>query len=152
MDTHLLVDSQTHISDISDVIRLAVAPVFLLTAIATMINSMNTRLSRIVDRRRLLQDRIKNADPERAEEIAGEMKRLIHRSRLVYLAILFAVLAALLICLVMAGAFVAALVSINLVKAVAIAFVFALGSVIVSLGMFLREVYLGVSSGIDSRR
>lgn len=152
MDTHLLVDSQTHISDISDVIRLAVAPVFLLTAIATMINSMNTRLSRIVDRRRLLQDRIKNADPERAEEIEGEMKRLIHRSRLVYLAILFAVLAALLICLVMAGAFVAALVSINLVKAVAIAFVFALGSVIVSLGMFLREVYLGVSSGIDSRR
>ena len=49
---------QTQLADISHVIQLAIAPVFLLTAVATMINAMNTRLGRIVDRRRVVQDRI----------------------------------------------------------------------------------------------
>ena len=40
---------QTQLADISHVIQLAIAPVFLLTAVATMINAMNTRLGRIVD-------------------------------------------------------------------------------------------------------
>ena len=45
---------ESHLTDISRVIQLAVAPVFLLTAIATMIGAMSTRLGRIVDRRRVI--------------------------------------------------------------------------------------------------
>ena len=41
---------ELRVDDITHVIQLSVAPVFLLTSIATMINAMNTRLSRIVDR------------------------------------------------------------------------------------------------------
>ena len=40
---------QDHVSEISRVIQLAVAPVFLLTALATLIGSLNMRLGRIVD-------------------------------------------------------------------------------------------------------
>lgn len=152
MDVGQIVESQNHISDISNVIRLAVAPVFLLTAIATMINAMNARLGRIIDRRRVMQERIKSAVSPALEELKEEMRNLIHRSRLIYFAILFAVLAALLVCLVVAGAFIGALVATDLAKYVAIAFVLAMTSMIISLSLFLREVYLGVSAGIPSAR
>ena len=45
---------ENHISDIAHAIQLAVAPVFLLTAIGTLINVLNARLSRSIDRRRAL--------------------------------------------------------------------------------------------------
>ena len=143
---------ESHISDISRVIQLAVAPVFLLTAIATMINAMNTRLGRIIDRRRLVEERVRKADPENAGELQVELRTLRHRAHLSYLGILFLVLAALLVCLVVAGAFLGALVAVDLSRAVAIVFVLALLSMIVSLGMFLREVYLGVASGSHTVR
>ena len=135
---------ETHLSDISRVIQLAVAPVFLLTAIATMINAMNTRLVRIVDRRRVIEDRLREG--KKRPESEEELRALMRRSHLAYRGILFAVLAALLVCLVVAGAFVGALIAVDLSKAVAVTFVLAMSSMIISLGMFLREVYLGVSS------
>ena len=49
---------ETHISDITQVIQLAVAPVFLLTAIGTLITALNNRLGRVIDRRRVLQERL----------------------------------------------------------------------------------------------
>ena len=58
MEVVQLANPNSHIMAIAEVIRLAVAPVFLLTAIATMVNAMNTRLVRVVDRRRVTQDRI----------------------------------------------------------------------------------------------
>jgi hypothetical protein len=141
---------ETHVSDISHVIQLAVAPVFLLTAIATMINAMNTRLVRVVDRRRVIEDRLLAAP--RKIELEVELTALIHRSHLAYRGIFCAVLAALLVCLVVAGAFIGALIAVDLSKAVAVTFVLAMSSMIVALGMFLREVYLGVSFWGSVRR
>lgn len=151
MDTGQLANAQTHIMAISEVIRLAVAPVFLLTAIATMVNAMNTRLVRVVDRRRVMQDRIKELGASPPENIKDELRLLIRRSRLIYLAILFAVLAALLICIVVAGAFLGALISVDVARGVAISFILAMSAMIISLGLFLREVYLGVSFGMNLR-
>ena len=42
-----------HVTDITRIIQLAVAPVFLLTAIGTILSALNNRLGRIVDRRRV---------------------------------------------------------------------------------------------------
>ena len=138
---------ESHILDISHVIQLSVAPVFLLTGIATLINAMNARLGRIVDRRRQVLDRVKGNENELTDEMAKELRTLYRRSHLSYLGILFSVLSALLICLVIVGAFVGALISVDLTKTVAVVFILALLSMIVSLGLFLREVYLGVSTG-----
>ena len=139
---------ESHILDISHVIQLSVAPVFLLTALATMINAMNTRLGRIVDRRRLVMDRlVGNCDETRLIELEEELGLLYRRAHLAYLGVLFSVLSGLLVCLVMVGAFIGALISVELSKTIAIVFILSLCSMIVSLGMFLREVYLGVSSG-----
>jgi hypothetical protein len=138
---------ESHLTDISRVIQLAVAPVFLLTAIATLISAMNTRLGRIVDRRRVVQAR-DDADPLAT---AIELGQLARRSRLVYLAIFGNVLAALLVCLVVAGAFLGALFSVDLARVVAGFFIAAMLAMIAGLGLFLREIYIAVQTGSHIR-
>ena len=84
---------QDHVSEISRVIQLAVAPVFLLTALATLIGSLNMRLGRIVDRRRVLLARRSSSAPgEVSGEVVEELAVLARRSRLIYWSIFAAVL------------------------------------------------------------
>lgn len=141
-DTKLM---ETHLTDIAHVIQLSVAPVFLLTAISTLIGAMNTRLGRIVDRRRVVTERHASGDSLSAD--AEELSLLARRRHLIYLAILFAVIAALLVCLVVAGAFLGALVAVDLARLVAGFFILAMGSMIAALTLLLREIYLAVSAG-----
>ena len=82
---------ETHIADITRAIQLAVAPVFLLTAIGTLITALNNRLGRAVDRRRIVQERLQDAGRGDAAEARRELARLVQRSRLIYFAILAAV-------------------------------------------------------------
>src|SRR2546428_606758 len=49
--------AETHIVAITHAIQLAIAPVFLLTAIGTIINALTGRLARAVDRRRAVEQR-----------------------------------------------------------------------------------------------
>ena len=66
-------------------IQLAVAPVFLLTAVSGMIGAVAGRLARIIDRARFLEDRLEASDVEkiRAAKMYGELRRLRQRARLV---------------------------------------------------------------------
>lgn len=149
---------ETHITDITRVIQLAVAPVFLLTAIGTLITALNNRLGRVIDRRRVLQERLRMGSALAAEDSATskgddatmgtrtELHRLAHRARLIYFAILAAVTAALLVCLVVASAFVGALLTVELARLVAVLFILAMLALIVCLTLFLREVFLAVSN------
>jgi hypothetical protein len=139
----------SHLTDIARVIQLAVAPVFLLTAIATMISAMNVRLGRIVDRRRVVLGRVGSAEDPEAN---AELDLLARRSRLVYFAIFCVVLAALLVCMVVAGAFLGALLAVDLARMVASLFIGAMLAMIAGLGLFLREVFLAVRAGSHNRR
>ena len=140
-----------NLTDISHVIQLAVAPVFLLTAIATLINALNTRLGRIVDRRRVVQERQPTLAIDEAEAAKLEISMLVRRSRLVYYAIFCSVLSALLVCLVVAGAFLGALLGVDLARGVAALFIAAMLAMIAALGLFLREVFLAVRSGTHNQ-
>ena len=66
-------------------IQLAVAPVFLLTAVSGMIGAVAGRLARIIDRARFLEDRLDASDVEKtkAATMYGELRRLRQRGRLV---------------------------------------------------------------------
>ena len=142
---------ESHITDITRVIQLAVAPVFLLTAIGTLIAVLNLRLGRNIDRRRLMEEELRGStednqtDEQRARQ--RELQLLARRIRLIYFAMLSAGLGALLVCLVVAGAFVGALVAVDISREVAVLFILAMFAVIGCLGMFLREVYLAVTTG-----
>ena len=142
---------ESHLTDISRVIQLAVAPVFLLTAIATLINALNTRLGRIVDRRRVVQERLPSQGSDASAVAQREIRMLVRRSRLVYYAIFCAVLSALLVCLVVAGAFLGALLGVDLARGVAALFIAVMMAMIASLGLSLREVFLAVRSGTHNQ-
>ena len=141
---------ETHVTDIARIIQLAVAPVFLLTAIGTILSALNNRLGRIVDRRRVLQDRLRTPPGEeaaRVKEDVEELSLLAQRVRLIYHAIMLAVLCALFVCLLVAGAFLGVFITADLAKLVGTLFILAMFALIGSLGMFLREIFLAVKGG-----
>jgi hypothetical protein len=142
---------ESHITDITRAIQLAVAPVFLLTAIGTLIAVLNVRLGRNVDRRRGLEEELRGtADNKQTDEHRArqrELRLLTRRIRLIYFAMLSAGLGALLVCLVVAGAFVGALVAVDISREIAVLFILAMFAVIGCLAMFLREVFLAVTGG-----
>jgi hypothetical protein len=125
--------------------------VFLLTAIATLITALNTRLGRIVDRRRVVQDRLQTRNPGEIDAAEWEIRQLARRGRHAYHAVFFSVLAALLVCLVVAGAFLGALLGIDIARTVAALFIAAMLAMIAGLSLFLREVYLAVRSGAHNQ-
>ena len=131
------------ITDITHVIQLAVAPVFLLTAIGTLIATLNVRLGRVVDRSRSLEGQLERTPPH-AERLRAELKVLGVRIRLAQAAIALAVLAALFMCLLVTSAFVGAFVSVDLSAPIGSLFIIAMLCLIGALLVFLREIFLAV--------
>jgi hypothetical protein len=134
------------LGDIAHVIQLAIAPVFLLTAVCTLLNVLTNRLAISADRRRILIVRLPELDSATAGTANAELDYLDRRLHLIYTAIVFAVVCALLICLMITVAFFGAFMSVRLSSTVAIFFVMALVALLASLAAFLREVFLGVST------
>jgi len=134
------------LSDIAHVIQLAIAPVFLLTAVGTILVVLTNRLGRSVDRRRGLVAKLPELDAAVAASASAELGFIERRVRLIYAAISLAVLCALLICLLIALAFIDAFLPMDLSKVVAALFVLAMLSLIGSLALFLREIFLGVNT------
>jgi hypothetical protein len=137
---------EAQIYDITHVIQLAVAPVFMLTAVGTIISALNIRLGRAVDRRRVLEPLRPSLAAEEENAVSEELAQIGHRIRYIYLAILFAVLSALFVCLLIAAAFVGAFVSVNLSSTIGALFVLAVLALIACLLLFLREIFLAVST------
>ena len=135
-----------NVTDVARLIQLAVAPVFLLTAVGTIIGVLTTRLGRAVDRSRLLEDRLRQMQPEGQKAVREELNLLSHRTRLVYGAIVLAVICALFVGLLIAVAFVDAFISIDLSKFIGLLFIGAMLSFILCLLVFLREIFLAVSN------
>ena len=130
------------LSAIYHAIQLAIAPVFLMTAIGTFINALTGRLARAVDRRRALEERLPKSEGENLETLNFEMQMLQHRTVLVIRAIAFAVIAAICVCLCIGTAFADAFSRLDLARGVATFFVLAVIAFTISLLFFMREVWL----------
>ena len=137
---------EPHVPEIAGVIQLAVAPVFMLTAVGTIIAALNMRLGRAVDRRRDLEERLHVMSAEEIPSARDELDTIARRIRFVYLSILFAVISGLFVCLLIAGAFVGAFVKTDISTTLSGLFVLAVLALIVSLLLFLREIFLAVST------
>jgi len=131
---------------ISHAIQLAIAPVFLLTAVATIINVLAGRLARGVDRRRHIEDIIDGIEGARREELDRELRLLERRTVLVIRAIAFSVMSALFVCLLIGTSFADAFTRLELSRIVATFFVLAVVALTVSLLLFTREVWLAAQS------
>jgi len=141
-----------NIVDVTRLIQLAVAPVCLLTAVGTIIGVLSNRLGRAVDRSRTLEDRLRQLQPEGQKAARAELDLLSRRVRLVYGSIVLSVICALFVGLLIAVAFVDAFIAIDMSKFIGLMFIAAMLAFILSLLVFLREIFLAVSSARDQMR
>lgn len=134
------------IGTIAHVIQLSIAPVFLLTAICTLLTVTTNRLSRIIDRARYLEARLENSPPENAVGIHSNLASLSSRAKLINRAITLATTAALLVCTVIAILFLGDFFSLNIMIPVAILFILAMLSLVIALLSFLREIFVATAN------
>jgi hypothetical protein len=124
---------ETRISAISHVIQLAIAPVFLISGVATLLSVLANRLGRIVDRARVLEAKLEVPDEANKAHMFDELMRLSKRARLVNLAISFGTICALLICVTIATLFTGTFLPITVSTVITVLFIAAMIA-------FLREV------------
>lgn len=134
------------IGTIAHVIQLSIAPVFLLTAICTLLTVTTNRLSRIIDRARYLEARLENAAPESVAGIQSNLVALSSRAKLINRAITLATTAALLVCTVIAILFLGDFFDLNIMIPVAILFILAMLALVVALLSFLREIFVATAN------
>ena len=111
--------------DIAHVIQAAIAPVFLLTGVASMLGVLTNRLARIVDRARALETRL-TAHPGSAEQLHTDLAVLARRARYINVAISLCAIAALLVALVVVTLFANAFLGVQLGGVIALLFVGAM--------------------------
>lgn len=138
----MLADQQ--LQDVTHLIQLSVAPVFLLTAAGTTLSVLSTRLARIVDRGRVLEEQLSRASPVEAAPMREELATLARRARLVNLALTFGAASALCVCLLITTAFVGFTLDARFAPGIAALFVAATVAFAVALVLFLREVFLAI--------
>jgi amino acid transporter len=134
------------LSGFAHAIQLAIAPVFLLTGIASLLGVIANRLARIIDRGRVLKHSWGTMNKQMRVAARRELDVLEARRRLTSSSITFCTGAALLICLVIVLLFIDAMMAINMRWLAGSLFVLAMLSVIGGLASFLREVYLATHS------
>ncbi len=132
----------SNISAVAHVIQLAVAPVFLLSGIGAMLAVMTNRLSRIIDRARVLESKLEAASPEAAERLQEDLMTLRHRAKLIGPAITLCTGTALLICMVIAVLFLSAFFNFDAGFVVAVLFILSMLAFFLGLLWFLGEIFL----------
>lgn len=132
------------VATIAHAIQLAVAPVFLLTGVASVLSVLTTRLGRIIDRSRFLHGKsLETQDDNQC--IQAELLSLTRRGRLIHWAIGLCTLCLLLICAVVGVLFLGAFFKINLPVVIATLFVVAMLSLCVALLNFICEIFLATA-------
>ncbi len=130
------------VADIANLIKMAVAPVFLLTGIGSFINVLSARIARIIDHARRLEERIESQQAIHASR--AELKVQIRRLRLTGWSVGLCVASALLICSLVALLFLGGLLHFDPSEALGLLFVLAMFALILALLLFLGEVQMAV--------
>jgi uncharacterized protein DUF2721 len=134
------------VTAIAHVIQLAVAPVFLLSAIGAMLSVMTGRLARVIDRARVLEREAALHGPNQDAATHAEIDTLRRRARLISRSIALCTITALLICAVIAVLFLGAFLTLDTSKPVALLFITAMLTFFVGLLLFLREITLATET------
>jgi len=135
--------SQPFVPDISHVIQLAVAPVFLLSGVGVTTGMLTNRLARIVDRARSLEARPHDPADTRTHT---DLLALSSRAKLINRALTLCTVCAILISLVIVALFISPMFEVDLSGLIAALFIGGLVAYVVALLTFLREIFVATAS------
>ena len=134
------------VSTIAHQIQLAVAPVFLLAGIGSILNVLAGRLARVVERARGLERDFASFDDETRAAATAELRLLDKRMTVVNLPLSACTAAALFVCVTVALMFTANLADAAIGRPIAWLFVLAMLLLILGLVLFLWEVRLAMQA------
>ena len=136
---------ENQVPGIAHVIQLAVAPVFLLSAVAATLGVLTNRLARVVDRARHLEGLPEHPNPVQQAHWNADLAILVRRAKLINLALTLSTSCALFVSLVVVALFLQTTVTVPLSRVIAILFIAAMAAFIGALICFLREIYLSTA-------
>ena len=141
------IDWNQFVLEFSDVavahaIQLAVAPVFLLSGIGAILVVMTNRVGRIIDRARVLEEKLDGASAAILATLRADLGILSRRAKLISRAITLCTATALLVCTVIAVLFLSAFFRFDATIPVTLLFIAAMSTFFLGLVWFLREIYL----------
>lgn len=122
-------------------IQLAIAPVFLLTAVSGMIGAVAGRLARIIDRARYLESRLEAGEVKeiRVNELYAELKQLRYRGWLANSCIALLTLCSLLIGITIILLFLGETAELPILKIASVCFLSGVVCFLLALVCFLAE-------------
>jgi Protein of unknown function (DUF2721) len=129
-------------NNIAQITQLAVAPVFLLAAVGTFLVVLTSRLARVVDRSRALDNEILRGQSPYGDDTyhRTELRVLDQRMNWINRAITLATIANLFVCLVVVTLFSGELLGLDFSRFIAVMFIAAMGALICALLAFLVEI------------
>lgn len=127
------------VATVAEIVRLALAPVFLLSGIGAFLNVLASRLSRIVDRSRDIEPRLLASRGEEHDRWISDLKVLDRRMKLISWATGLSVTSAVLTCLVVVLLFAANLVRTRLGSEIAWLFMASMLAIGTGFAVFLVE-------------
>src|SRR6476620_7272974 len=127
------------VSTVAEIVRLALAPVFLLSGIGAFLNVLAARLSRIVDRSREIEPRLLSSRGDEHDRWIADLKVLDRRMSLINWATGLSVTSAVLTCLVVVLLFGANLTRTHLGNAIALLFMASMLTIGGGFAIFLIE-------------
>jgi hypothetical protein len=130
------------VSTVAEIVRLALAPVFLLSGIGAFVNVLASRLSRIVDRSRQIEPLLLASRGAEHDRWIADLKVLDRRMLLINWATGLSVTSAMLTCLVVVLLFAANLVRTRMGTEIAWLFMVSMLTIGAGFGMFLLETMM----------
>src|SRR4051812_47608952 len=121
---------------VTHVIQLALAPVFLFSGVAALLNVLTTRLGRIIDRARQLETFLPNLTGEHRTNLGDDIASLSRRARYVNRALSLSTTSALLVCTVVAVLFTSTFFERDASAVIAVLFIAAMLCLIAALVSF----------------
>src|SRR5579862_6077200 len=133
--------------DIAHLIQVALTPIFLISAIGVTLNVLTSRLARIVDRARAMEDIVcQPAYQPSGRDLHAALRVLARRARYINAAITLITLSALFIALVVVMLFVNAFAHWELSAFIAIMFILSMLAFAGALTAFLIEVRIATNT------
>jgi len=133
--------------DIAHLIQVALTPIFLISAIGVTLNVLTSRLARIVDRARAMEDILRRPDHTHdGRDLHGALGVLARRARYINAAITLITLSALFIAFVVVMLFVNAFLRWDLSAFIACMFILSMLSLAAALLAFLIEVRIATTT------
>jgi CBS domain containing-hemolysin-like protein len=133
--------------DIAHLIQIALTPIFLISAIGVTLNVLTSRLARIVDRARAMEDILRRPDHAHdGRNLHAALDVLARRARYINAAITLITLSALFIALVVVMLFVNAFLRWDLSAFIACMFILSMLALAAALTAFLIEVRIATNT------